>query len=195
MFVETIQILNGITQRIELHNDRCNRTRQRHYGVRNLEDLTSHIQLPQHMSTGLIKCRVLYDHAINEVSYQQYNPTKVSSLKIVHDNEVEYDDKASLRPDLDRLYALRECHDEIIIVKNGLITDAYYYNVAFRKRDQWFTPQAPLLKGVMRQSLLNQGKLTEIDIHESEILDYDQVALFNALNEFGEVMFPVENIF
>lgn len=194
-FVETIQILNGVPQRVASHNVRCNDTRNKYFDVDDLIDLSTVITVPQNMYSGLVKCRVIYAVQIQEVSYQHYESRVISSLKIVHCNDIEYSDKATPRLALDNLYALRESHDEIIIIKNGLVTDAYYYNLAFRKGDQWFTPKTPLLKGIMRQSLLKQGILLEKDILEKDILDYDQIALFNALNEFGAVLLDVEEVY
>ena len=193
-FVETIKILDGQPLRLELHNDRCNKTRFEHFHSSDKIDLRSSINLPLDMQSGLVKCRVVYQSAVHEVSYHHYKPKQIKSLKTVYDNDVFYSYKDTLRPSLDALYAFRESHDEIIIVKNGLITDAYYYNVALRKNDLWYTPKAPLLQGVMRQSLLNDGHLIEADIRADMIKEYDQICLFNALNEFGEVVVPIENI-
>ena len=194
-YVETIQILDGSIKRLSLHQDRCNLTRREQLGVSEDIDLASHIVIPEHMFQGLVKCRIVYGVGVTEVSYQYYQSKEICSLKIVKDDTIRYAHKEVPRPSLDVLYALRESHDEIIIIKNELVTDAYYYNLAFRIGDQWVTPKSPLLQGVMRQSLLNQGKLIEKDIHESEIPDYDQIALFNALNEFGDVLLDVEEVY
>jgi 4-amino-4-deoxychorismate lyase len=44
--------------------------------------------------------------------------------------------------------------DDIIIVRNGFVTDASYANLIFRKGDEWFTPATFLLAGTMRAFLL-----------------------------------------
>ena len=55
-----------------------------------------------------------------------------------------------------QLIEKRKHADDIIIVKNGLVTDSFYANLAFLKNGIWFTPETPLLLGVQRQFLLSQ---------------------------------------
>ena len=55
---------------------------------------------------------------------------------------MEYNYKWEDRSQLDALYAKRENVDDILIVKNGLITDTLYANIAFEKSGQWFTTVA-----------------------------------------------------
>jgi len=46
----------------------------------------------------------------------------------------------------------------------------------------------------MRQSLLDKGMLQEREILVSDIPQYQQISLFNAMMELGEVVLPVKNI-
>ena len=46
-------------------------------------------------------------------------------------------------------------------VKNGRLTDTSYSNIALFDGNRWVTPAHPLLKGTMRQSLIDKGLLKE----------------------------------
>ena len=54
--------------------------------------------------------------------------------------------------------------DDILIIRNGLITDMSYANVAFFDGTQWLTPRIPLLAGTCRERLLETGPIREADI-------------------------------
>lgn len=196
-YLESIKILDGKLYRIELHNRRCNNTRRDKYGVNDDISLTQYIHLPQGLSKGLLKCRVLYHREVLKVSYQRYTPRIIKTLKLVSHPDISYNNKAEDRPQLDRLYAEKASCDEIIISRNGLLTDAYYYNIALYDGMQWVTPRVPLLEGVMREELLQNGVIIAKDINESELYQYSKICLFNALNEFGDIelsMSSVQNI-
>ena len=76
--------------------------------------------------------------------------------------------------------------DDIIIVKDGLITDASYANLIFWDGENWFTPNTPLLKGVQREKLLKDGLIQEKEIKPSDLASYQKVALINAMLDFKD---------
>ncbi|HEY6915657.1 MAG TPA: aminotransferase class IV, partial [Paludibacter sp.] len=80
-------------------------------------------------------------------------------------------------------------------VKNGLLTDTSYCNIALYDGQNWFTPRVPLLYGVNRAELLLEEKLIEKDIAVEELKSYEKIALFNAMIEFGEVVLDIDKIF
>ncbi|MDE5635207.1 MAG: aminotransferase class IV [Muribaculaceae bacterium] len=59
--------------------------------------------------------------------------------------------------------------DEILIIKDTLITDTSYSNIIFTGTDGIYTPRSPLLAGVMRQHLIDSGTLIEHDLTVSDI--------------------------
>lgn len=75
------------------------------------------------------------------------------------------------------------------MVRDGLITDSYYANVALSNNGTWYTPEYPLLRGTMRTKLLSKGKLTVKNIATTELHTYDKVRLFNAMIPFGKIEF------
>lgn len=83
------------------------------------------------------------------------------------------------------LAALRGDADEVVIVGNGLLTDTSYSNIALFDGQRWVTPRQPLLRGTMRQSLLDTGQLVERDIRDDEWGRYEKVSLINAMMPLG----------
>ena len=72
----------------------------------------------------------------------------------------------------------------MIIEKKGYLCDTTIANIAFFDGKQWFTPTHPLLKGTMRQKLLDEGFLETKKIKKDNLSDYSQVALINAMIGF-----------
>ena len=174
---------------IALHEARANQARAALWGINQKIDLRKHIIIPDTCKTGLVKCRVSYDTSIREITFVPYSVRQIKTLKIIEtDEDLHYSYKWADRPQLDRLYGLRDDCDEIIIVQHGLVTDAYYYNLVFEKDGRYFTPMKPLLAGVQRARLLNSGKITPIEIAAAHICDYDSIHLINALTPMGRIM-------
>ena len=74
--------------------------------------------------------------------------------------------------------------DEVIIEKEGYLTDITIANIAFYDGEQWFTPENPLLKGTMRAKLIDEGFLHKREIRKKDLDNYTQVALINAMIGF-----------
>ncbi len=85
--------------------------------------------------------------------------------------------------------------DDVLIVKNGLLTDTSYANIAFFDGVQWLTPATPLLAGTRRQQLLEQGVITEATLHPSDLKQFKFAKLMNAMLTWAESpLISVENI-
>ena len=76
---------------------------------------------------------------------------------------------------------MKEKCDDILIVMNGLITDTSLSNLVFYNGATWVTPKKPLLKGTCRERLLEEGQITECDIHVNEINRFIGCKLINAM--------------
>jgi 4-amino-4-deoxychorismate lyase len=189
LLVESIKIYNGRIYNIALHEARANQARAALWGINQKIDLRKHIIIPDTCKTGLVKCRVSYDTSIREITFVPYSVRQIKTLKIIEtDEDLHYSYKWADRPQLDRLYGLRDDCDEIIIVQHGLVTDAYYYNLVFEKDGRYITPMTPLLAGVQRAHLLKIGKITPIEIGVSQIDEYNRIHLINALTPMGEIV-------
>ena len=67
--------------------------------------------------------------------------------------------------------------DDILIVKQGFITDTSYSNVLFYNGKEWLTPTHPLLKGTQRASLLDQEIIRVAEIRLEDLHHFKKVTL------------------
>ena len=105
---------------------------------------------------------------------------------MVECNSIDYHLKYSDRSLLDSLFMLRGGSDDVIIVKNGLITDTLISNLIFLEGKDWYTPASPLLKGTCRNRLLAEGRLKEQDIRPADIRNFTGCKLISAMRDPGE---------
>ena len=182
-FIETIQVRDGELRNLTHHNRRMNETRKAVFGVSEQLDIRRYAEgCPVH---GIHKCRVVYDREICEVAFSPYIMRPVHSLRLTYSDTVDYHYKSTDRKELEALYSLRGKQDDVLIVRNHLLTDTSIANVALEKEGVWYTPATPLLKGTKRAWLLEQGLLAECDIPADDIYSYSRIALFNAMIDFG----------
>ena len=80
--------------------------------------------------------------------------------------------------------------DDILIVKNSLITDTSYTNVVFEdSNEKLYTPTSTLLPGTKRKQLLDAGIIHEKKIHVNDIKLYKGVYLINAMIDIEDNLF------
>jgi 4-amino-4-deoxychorismate lyase len=159
-------------------------------------ELAKVISIPENCSSGIFKVRVLYGPIVETVEIEPYHFRTIQSLRVVHHKSIDYHLKYTDRQILQELFAKRGDADDIIIVKNGLVTDAFAANLIFFDGQKWITPKSPLLKGTQRQFLLEQGIISEQEIMESDLPSFQKVGLINAMVSFEEMpVVPVEKIF
>ncbi len=180
LLLETIKIEDGEVFNLSYHQARCDESRKILFSSTNPLNLSSLIQAP---FKGLYRCRILYDEKIHSIEYIPYTPKEIHRLKIISSN-LEYDHKYANRDTLNTLLQEQPDADDILIEKNGYITDTTIANIAFYDGEQWFTPEKPLLKGTMRAKLLNEGFLHTKKIKKEAISSYTHVALMNAMIGF-----------
>lgn len=194
-FFETIKIVNFIPQNLELHNARLNFTRKEIFGINdslNLNDILSSISI---QSAEIYKCRVIYSKSIERIEVLPYFRKEIKKLKIINCDKISYDHKSTDREFLNKLLDKKENCDEILIVKNNLITDTSFSNIAFYDGAKWFTPAKPLLKGTKREMLIRNLSLNEKEIRVEEIFkNFTSFSLINAMLEPTENIIPIKNI-
>lgn len=182
IFLETIKILDGKIFNLSYHQARYEGV-LKHFGIETLQDLSDFITPPQN---GLYRCRLVYDtNGFIETSYHPYQKREINSLKILHDDTIEYAMKYANREKLDALFSQRGNGDDVLIVKNGLVTDTTIANIAFFDGKRWLTPALPLLRGTTRQRLLDDGKIVEEEVYIQDIERFKQVAVMNAMIDFA----------
>ena len=144
--------------------------------------------LPEYELKGKHKIRVEYDDQGYFIDIAPYVNPDIRSLATVVSDEVYYPYKSLERVQLDDLWDQKGDADDIIIVRDGLVTDSYYANLAFYRNGKWFTPETPLLKGVRRQVLLDSGRIIPRVIKQTELHEFEKVSLINAMLDLEEVV-------
>ena len=181
LLFETIKIEEGSIHNLSYHQERCNQSREKLYGRSDILALQDVISAPP---KGLYRCRILYAENIVSVEYIPYKAKKIRTIEIVS-SSLEYRSKYAKRDAFERLLAHHLQSDEVLIEKNGFLTDTTIANIAFFDGVQWLTPKEPLLKGTMRQKLIDSGFLKLQNIIKDDLKNYQQVALMNAMIGFS----------
>ena len=149
-----------------------------------LSEILSSCSIP---ATGIYRCRIVYGiHSIS-VEFFPYEFRTVKSLRLIeapagYDYRYKYAD----RKVLEDLFDDRGDADDILITRDGWITDTSIANIAFRKGDRWYTPSIPLLAGTTWKRLVAAGVLIPRPIHYSDIHQYDAFKIFNAMNDWDK---------
>jgi 4-amino-4-deoxychorismate lyase len=134
-----------------------------------------------------LKCKVIYNEDdILNIEYQEYKKKLINNFKFVVDDNINYDKKSTNRDHINSLLKMEKNKniDEIIIVKNSLITDTSIANIAIFEENIWLTPKKPLLYGTTRQRYIDNGILKEANIDINRFKKAKKIALLNAMIDF-----------
>lgn len=142
---------------------------------------------------GRSKGRFIYSEAgIRDLSFTPYVIPVIRSLKIVDDSQIEYARKYADRSALERLYAQRGNCDDILIVKDGFLTDSYFCNLLLERNGSLYTSETPLLEGTRRARLIDEGRVKVIPLRVEDLPSFEKVHLINAMIDPGEVVLSVD---
>ena len=142
--------------------------------------------LPELPTNGLHKLRFIYNKRASSFEIAPYEARKIESLKCVEINTYNYDLKFTDRSGIDRASALRGDCDDVLMTKNGLLTDTSYCNILLFERTDWITLEKPLFKGVQREYLLDERIIKVGEIHMENLTKQESFQLVNTLNPFKE---------
>ena len=183
-FFETIKCKNGELFNLRWHNSRLNRVRNEYFGESNKIDLGKIITIPENYKKGLFRCRIVFSKTIDKIEFIPHQFRKIESLKLIEDNDIDYRFKFYDRKNLTELFEKRDNCDDILIVKNGCITDSFTANPIFFDGKKWWTPDTPLLPGTQRAKLINELKIEVGRITPANISKYKKVGLINVMWNF-----------
>ncbi|MGH1601536.1 aminotransferase class IV [Campylobacter majalis] len=174
---ETIKLVNGEVFHLSYHLRR----------MLNSLGFVPKFNLKQVLKTdkkGLVRAKVIYHKSgeLVKVEFFEYKMREFSEFKLV-DIDFSYDKKYLIRDDID---AAKGKNNEIIMIKNGLITDTSIANIAVFD-GEWLTPKDPLLNGTTRTRLINEGMLKECDIDVNMLMNAKKFAIMNAMIDFFEI--------
>ena len=180
LLLETIKIDEGEIFNLPYHQARFDHSRKTLF---NTEDTLLLFKIIKAPKKGLCRCRILYDANIQSIEYIPYTPREIHTLRVIP-SDIEYAYKYADRKAFNALLKENSDTDEIIIEKEGLLTDTTISNIAFYDGKKWVTPAKPLLQGTMRSKLIDKGFLTTTDIAKETLDRFTHVALINAMIGF-----------
>ncbi|MPN06604.1 hypothetical protein SDC9_153860 [bioreactor metagenome] len=150
------------------------------YNEFHFENIFEGIGLPE---SGLFRLNIWYNRTGTEIKISPYVPAEIKKVAVVTcDPDFDYSRKYSDRTALNELLTSASGADEIIIIKNGFVTDTSKANIVFEKDGVLYTPDTFLLNGTMRQYLHKTGKIIEKTIRAEDIPGYEKMYFINALN-------------
>ena len=176
IYFETIKCEDFEIFNLEYHNKRVANT----IGL-NI-NLQEYIYPP---SEELLRCKIIYnDYEVLNVEYFPYKKREINSFKLVFDDNIDYSKKYLNRESLDKLFTQKDDCDEIIIIKNKIVTDTSIANIAIFHNGVLITSKNSLLKGTTRNRLLEDKFLVEKDITLNMLKKASKIALMNAMIGF-----------
>ncbi len=195
LLLETIQCKNGVLKNLDYHQSRFNYARRKYFGCKDELILRDVLHIPLQYRRGLFRCRVVYSATIEMIEFipHQYRP--IRKVKLIENNSIDYQFKYANRSELNALFYQRGPCDDILIVKNGMITDSLTANVILFDGKKWWTPDAPLLNGTQRARLLEERKIEQCRITLKSLSRYEKAGFINAMQDMEQMpVVPVENI-
>ena len=176
IYFETIKCEDFEICNLEYHNKRVANT----IGL-NI-NLQEYIYPP---SEELLRCKITYNsYEILNVEYFPYIKRKIESFKLIFDDEISYCKKYLNRENIDNLFSNKNSADEIIIIKNNIVTDTSIANIAIFYENTWITSKNCLLNGTTKNRLIDEKFLIEKDIKLDMLKNASKIALMNAMIGF-----------
>ena len=196
LLLESILYQNGRFPLLEYHIRRMEKS-CREMGWELPGELDRHLTPPPVVGEGKYKVRILYDRAIADsewIAYQKMQPVRVG---LVNAGDFSYRLKFADRSFFSAQREKWRTFDDLIFVKNGLVTDSSYCNVLARIDGRWLTAEKPLLKGVRRSFLLDGGLIETTDLKPFHLLEKaEEIRLINALMPLDDcIVLKPEQIF
>ena len=185
--VETIKCKNGELLNLRIHQARFNLTRRALFRMKDEISLEKIVKIPENCQTGLFRCRVVYGEKIEKIEFLPHRYRTVKSLKLVRADDLDYRFKFANREKLSALFEQRGNCDDILIVKNGFITDSFMANVVFFDGKKWRTPDTPLLPGTQRARLIYEKKIYVCPVTPADLPKYEKAGLINAMQDLDEM--------
>ncbi|MDB3981579.1 aminotransferase class IV [bacterium] len=184
---ESIRVEGGNVHLLQYHQKRLERSYLYMFKKKCAWQLNSMIpELPKEES---FKLRFLYNKDRFTFELLPYTSRKIERLKLIEIDYYSYDHKFTDRSGLDNAYKLRGDCDDVLLTKNGFLTDTSYCNILLFDGTQWVTPEKPLFEGVQREFLIDQQRVIPKQIHVNDLSDFISFQLINALNPFEENQF------
>lgn len=187
-FIETILFKSNDMPLIKGHEHRFTQTQMAAWGKIIYPSLEKIIRNKKVILKDEIpyKCRVVYDSENIEIEFTPYQKKEINILVLHECNDIDYQFKYENREALNALAKDLQPGEEVLIIKNNLITETSFTNIALWNGKEWHTPKTPLLQGVQRRKLIENKMILEKNIHAHKLASYQKIRLFNALVNWSD---------
>lgn len=191
-FIESIRVEKGSVQLLSYHQRRIEQS---------LIYLGSskHIPSAQEIATSLLemykpevdkiyKLRFVYDtQGVYDPSLSLYKSKAIHGLHLAKIDTLDcYAYKWQDRTVLS--HPLIDAEHEVIFMHQGYITDTSFSNIVLEMEDgQMLSPRRPLLRGLMRQYLLDRELIALADLREEDLKACQRIHLINAMLPLGRL--------
>ncbi|MCB4203432.1 aminotransferase class IV [Deferribacterales bacterium Es71-Z0220] len=162
------------------------------YGVNVNFSLKERLYLLNLPKYGLYKVKVIYDRDVKVVEIAEYEKRKIDRLFAVFNDTINYRFKFLDRKCFDMCQT--ESQAEFLFIKNGIVTDTTFSNVAFFDGRMWVTPSTFLLNGTKRQYYIDKNVLKVADVRLTDIAKYKNISLINAMLDLEDIVIDIKNI-
>lgn len=192
---ESVCVKDGLIQHANYHENRFNVAFQRYFKKEASYTLFDGIEIPSTFTNGIVKLRISYGEHTKDWKFSNYSKKPIKTLQLVEHKNIEYDLKFEDRSQLQSLYQKRNLCDDILLLKNGFVTDTSYCNIIFYDGKVWYTPHSYLLNGTCRQRLIDAGIVKTANITSKNLHSYKGFQIINAMLDFCETEInPISNI-
>lgn len=185
---ETLCIDNGRICNAEWHCRRFETSYSSLYRHCPTYSLFDNTHISSEYNTGIFRLRISYNESSTKTEIEPYITKNITRLKVwavapSFDYSLKYTDRSVIN----NLFSQRGCCDDVLIIKDGMVTDTSVCNIVFFDGQKWITPSTPLLCGTARARLLADGTIEERPVAESDIHKFEAFRLINALRHFDTV--------
>jgi len=171
---------------LECHQKRLEFSMAKIFGFAPSLSLDQEIAIPEEYKTGDFRVRVVYSKYVESVEFIPVMPRVFNRFRLVFNDEIDYSCKFLDRTCFDAFNGQKNDVDEVVIVKNGFVTDTTISNLIFYDSKSWYTPDTYLLNGTMRQLLLDSGQIEECTVTEASLARFTHLMMINALLDFDQ---------
>lgn len=185
-FIETIRVINGNIQNLPYHEKRIVKTCD-NFKFSFDFNIFKNITISPLLLDEELRLRIIYSENYVKYDLTVYKRRIIKSLKIVENNNIEYNYKFENRAELNCLVKNNGEHDDILIVKNGFVTDTSFSNIVLvDNNNKLITPSTYLLNGIMRQKLINEKIIFEEKVTINDLGKYKGIFLINSMNNIQD---------
>lgn len=182
-FLETIALSEGQYLNLSYHEKRFRSTLRHFYDLYPTQTLSEILPDPP-KKEAFFRCRLTYDLNQYQIEFIRYEFKEIKSLQCLIDDTIEYTYKRTDRTHLDTILAKKGSCDEVLIIKDGFITDLSVANILFKEGHRIVTPIKPLLLGTALCRMIDEGIVYPTEIKIDDLKRYSGWQPINALRSF-----------